>query len=86
MIPPARTGILYPVDLDNAADNCSASRDNSASGEDIEMEEEGFKTKNPVPVFISTGSGRMEIFCWAAAQKIKVIKLKKHKLRFILEC
>jgi hypothetical protein len=68
MMPPARTGILNPVVLDSVADKFSASRDNSVSGEDKEIEEVGFKTKNPSPVFISTGSGRMEILCWAATQ------------------
>ena len=84
MIPPALTGILNPVALANLADNCSASRDNSASEVDVEMEDEGFKTKNPSPVLISTGSGIMEIFCWASAQKMNVIKLKRQRILFIM--
>jgi hypothetical protein len=83
MIPPARTGILNPVALDKVADNSSASRDNSASVEDVEMEEEGFKTKNPSPVFISTGSGRLDNFDCAAVVKIREAKNKKQATRFI---
>jgi hypothetical protein len=76
MIPPVRTGILNPVALDKVDDNCPASLDNSTSAEDVEMEEEGFSIKKPSPVFISTGSGRMDNFGCAAAANTNEAKIK----------
>jgi hypothetical protein len=84
MIPPALTGILKPVAPDNLDDNCSASRDNSASVAEVEMDDEGFKTKNPSPGLISTGSGRIEILCCASAQKMNAIKLKRQRILLIM--